>query len=211
MIRAISFLIICVISTATFYSCSDGGDGSGGQVAEEPQSCEVEFDCAPEDYCAEGECRDAACTGQSDCADGFFCKEGRCGAGCLTDEDCDGAQVCDEESNSCVPDESVGCSDDSDCQLFEECDETLEPPACVPRGSCETELHCIRYERHVNDGNRYVCGAEGECVEAPPCTQDGECRDGEICQDDECVPGCRSSDDCLLGETCSSDNVCVDA
>ncbi|MCA9540689.1 MAG: hypothetical protein KC620_17440 [Myxococcales bacterium] len=43
---------------------------------------------------------------------------------------------------------------------------------------------------------RGVCDANGDCVDASPCTTDVECLEGNICEEGACVAGCTSDESC---------------
>lgn len=199
-------------------SCETSDDCSGdAQCFEEvcrtasEEACQSDFNCEAWEYCGEGTCQFVSCTDDSQCVGLNICDagSGRCEPGCRPDADmCGDGEVCNEVTFQCEP---AGCQSAADCRDHEICDDSSSPSECVPDGTCDTDLHCTRYERYVEDGVDYICGEDSQCVPKPPCESDDACSEGEICEAGECRAGCRDNDGCLLGEYCNMDElICVE-
>ncbi|QDG50058.1 hypothetical protein FIV42_04690 [Persicimonas caeni] len=233
MKRYLLYFFASLALSAGVLACgpSDGGDGNNSsqscetnedcaegaqcwdsvcQTASE-DACESDFDCASYEYCAEGSCQLAGCSDDSECSGLNICdaSSGRCELGCRPGADmCADGEICNEATLKC--ESADACAGPSDCRDHEVCDDSASPTVCIPDGTCDTDLHCTRYERYVEDGVDYIC-QDNTCVEKPPCEGDDQCAQGEICEAGECRAGCRSNDDCLLGEYCNMDELrCVE-
>ncbi|TXD33937.1 hypothetical protein FRC98_19775 [Lujinxingia vulgaris] len=197
--------------------CSDGERcNNEGVCTAETFSCSTDFDCAFDEFCQEGVCAPAACESSESCGAGAVCDEGLCRAGCEPGRDaCGEGQVCNERTLLC---EDAGCTPTSCQPDIQRCDDSQEPSRCVFTGSCTNNTQCQAFGQQQSDGKDYICNTVlGECVERPPCQNDGDCRSNEICEtpgDGEpgvCREGCRANADCRDNEVCSLEqgSVCV--
>jgi Cys-rich repeat protein len=156
-----------------------------------------------EDYCVNVAAPIAApeCTADRHCASGFICEGQRCvrepsnrpGAGLC--EACDVNADCEERDALCLnltPDASVGYCGRS----------------CGANRDCPSGFECVGLQ-----------GASGsQCVPlsrtcsgtAPQCSDDLDCRAGEVCDLGTCVPECTENRHCAEGQICSTAGRCVD-
>ncbi len=200
-------------------SLQDCGDGmrcdESGVCSSEVKSCSSTLECAADEYCGAGTCQPAACSDDAACADGNICVFDTCREGCRPgDSTCGENETCNADTFMCEP---VGCTPTSCRSRLQRCDETQSPAVCVFTGACDSDYHCLAYGNQLDDGKNYICNvARGECVEKPPCTEDDDCRIGEICDENAegenvCRVGCRDNSECRIGELCAHDqgSVCV--
>ncbi len=158
------------------------------------------------------------CFGETDCAVGESCVAGFCGprqSGCTSDGDCSIGEIC--EAEAC----RVGCRLDDQCLREQSCDQGLlrcvDLPPCG--GPCPDDNFCdpatdTCQPRDVGCANDDACPdgqiCQGEdCVAG--CRQDGDCGGDQICRDDLCVPdmtGCQGDGDCDPGQICQA-QACV--
>jgi hypothetical protein len=221
-------------SCVTSADCPEGQRcGSNGQCTTETQSCTTSSDCAPDEFCqpADGVCQARACAEDTECGDGAVCAGEICRPGCRADADCGDGFRC-TSTNVC---EAEGCTTGS-CGDFQFCNEDLDPPTCEFNGDCdcgtppdgvsdqewcETQPGgnpvCAFYAQQEEFEAEYICSnAANECVEKPPCVDDRDCPENEICEPDGpagkkvCRPGCRDDDGCPPFSICveAAGNVC---
>lgn len=216
----------CQITTIT--ACNDG-DGCC------PSGCEgQDSDCAciPDDPCAARECGTAtnSCGDQVSCG---TCNEGTCSAagvceiptptstigdGCSFDGDCDGTEICLDESSTVFDGGycSHTCTSSSDCPAGSVCSDSGD---CLK--SCTTDADCPRSDylcTGFDDVPGDVCfvagvgtGAPGDaCTSVTDCTggTDGICFAGD--PGGYCSEVCSSNADCPFGSHCGSNGACFD-
>ncbi|HEY4121760.1 MAG TPA: hypothetical protein VGM56_28030 [Byssovorax sp.] len=146
--------------------------------------------------------------------------QGQCGK-CTQDADCDGpthaGPKCDVMTGACGP--ATGCTTDADCNADQWCNaEPMSTGACVaklPNGqhlpsdpmdvaTCTMAVGARVCSSGVCDTSDDTCGfANGD----GPCTNTGECRDGECDMSTmTCLaptPTCTTDADCPTGEYCA--------
>lgn len=177
-----------------------GGDqGPGGMGGTPPMRCIRDNQCPDDQYCA-------IPAGQN---------VGDCTDGCRTDDPatCDGEQVCDAMTRTCV---DPPCEDDDDCGAGEYCN---GDGACVDGCSLAGD-DCSEPD---GAGRAQVCDEETRaCVSIFPCCAQDTCTEGteaacadaggEVllgvasCQVDPCGPACESDDECQDGQYCNTDD-----
>ena len=162
--------------------------------------CESDGDCGGK-TCDRGRC--LMCDRDADCADNFVCDQDRqqCKASCLMDNDCFPSGFCDSERSHCVE-----CRDSLDCLDDETCNGgACENAVCNLNDSCQSS--CQNTQDCASIVGRSFCDtAAMNCVE---CLESSDCKDGEVCQDHQCQPGCGQDSDCAEGH-CNDDGLCVD-
>jgi hypothetical protein len=137
--------------------------------------CNENADCAAGCYCStDGYCEEAGfCDDASQCPDGWECDDRDSCVPPGTVEGCDVTgcenedEVCDEETNECVPVDQSFCQ----AELNAECGAA---PACALGSSAEIEDGCYTGE----------CIPNNECSDGAPCSQlvgEGTCGDREDC------------------------------
>ena len=142
------------------------------------ESCVVATDCAPEDEtCVDDYCR------RTD----IVCDNARCQHSCETSADCPGAELVDGTAQNlcaeatCWPRQGSPCEDDAGCH---EVDVMCPEGACLP---CTDDESC-------NDGQ--LCVGERCVVQVASCL------------DRRCRLHCDGDGDCLNGERCDEDGTC---
>ncbi len=197
--------------------CPDGAACIQGicVVRATPNECSTDAQCRPPStVCSGGTCVEGCST--TGCAPGERCdtNTGRCVpfSGCFSDADCSPPQTVCSESGDCVEgcvsagcpagfdcDEATGrcenlspeCAFDSDCDPPDMiCDawQGLCVPGCVSAG-CPGDLSCDE--------------STGRCFDDDiECFVDQDCDPGRICEEYECVEGCRTNGDCPSGKIC---------
>lgn len=79
-------------------------------------------------------------------------------------------------ATGCEPQIGDACDGEQDCPSAATCDRSVEDGLCTIRdcrpGTCPSEAVCIEYARH-----------EAFCMKS--CEDDGDCRDGHQCIDDD--------------------------
>ncbi len=152
---------------------------------------------------------DDGCQADIDCAEGLYCDQADgCVEGCRDGLECGEGQGCEvveidgDRRQRCV---SPSCTQDDDCQDAEYCGEgEFGRDICLAGcrfepDNCPGELRCNPILR--------------TCI-APACEGDGDCLDGQICDEAQepaaCRPGCRDDDGCQPGNSCDTDTLlCV--
>ncbi len=167
-------------------------DASTGQDSAQPVDASTGQDSATsQDASTTGDAGES-CQSDRQCDPGSICLNGHCVSGCRIDEDCPAdSPKCENGANP--PGTCVECLVGTDCQA--------PLNACV-NGSCTQTCNGV-------DGCAYptVCDdVQGLCVR---CITDDQCLSGNICVNNDCVPGCNSDQGCPDGQVCSND-VCVD-
>lgn len=159
-------------------------------------SC-VDGDACESDFCwsshdgSTGECTVFCQESDRDCADGQVCAEmtaglGACLAGCQSNLECDGRNVCQY---------AVDYDDDS---LYQYCDHQIgdgQPgDMCQESSECDTGL-CLTVATYEVTGDS--------------CSTDGDCDDGFECRCDPDEPGCASGDEqCVSVEPTDEESRC---
>jgi len=175
---------------ATGDASNDGGD-AGPSVPR----CEGDADCAsiPGAICAcDGTCVEVdtnPCNTDINCAPGNFC------------DPC--TKHCAELSQLCEPCTGLSaCADGGTCMPFSD-GGTYCGLACITDAGCPTGYTCT----DTGAADNQCLPKSGSCADLGLCENDGDCVDGEICNDvlKLCAPGC--SDD----NECPGDQVCVAA
>jgi len=137
---------------------------------------------------------------------------------CAVDEDCPGAQRCDQNASLCA--EADRCGVDVDCQGDRVCDGAVCHAPCLDDEDCGGGLtcelatgHCL--EPHVcrldgDCGGLRVCAPGGACFE-PECAVNADC--AGACVDRLCAAGppvrCSDEDDCPGPPVCAPLGACV--
>ena len=219
--------------TCSFVACSTDSDCDDGNSCNGVETCS-----AATGSCQSGQpvvCGDnAICdtpSGQCACAPAFHdVGDGCVPIGCTSDVDCDdgnacnGLELCDQDSATCVPGEPVACAGDTTCDPADgaclcddgqQADDTGACPAsgCTNDAACDDGLACNGAE---------TCDLEtGACLAGEAVTCDEE---NEVCgePDGACVcaigyrPGadgcvaivCSDDDDCQDGNVCNGREIC---
>ncbi len=166
-------LLLCVMFGSGCAPTSGGGDDAGaGSGPLDATRGEGDDAGLPPDATV-----GAGCESNEDCEGLTVCHQGRC-VECTGDPDCTEGYVC--EADRCVE----GCRDDPGCPAGQVC----EGGACVE--GCRDDTGCT-------EGT--LC-REGSCVEG--CREDAGCEAGRICRDGGCVEGCRDDTGCDAARIC---------
>jgi hypothetical protein len=172
---------------------SDCGAGSWlceSSVCKPSTACISDVTCkAANQVCISGVCQE--CGKSSDCGIGQTCEGGHCvtPVPCTSSKTCPG--VCDLATGQCV-----GCKSDSDCPVSSYCDSSK---TCVPDVCNATS--CV-------GSNVATCNGNGSGFVV------NSCDDGDLCTDDNCVPGagCAHTPNSVVcddGDACTSNDVCA--
>ncbi|MCB9525330.1 MAG: hypothetical protein H6702_18420 [Myxococcales bacterium] len=144
----------------------------------------------------------AGCQTDNDCEGPRRCVEGVCVA-CLADSDCVAGYLCTE--GECVE----GCRDSSTCPLGTTCNGALCQPGCDSDDRCAEGSVCVGQVCQACAALD-PCAPEGLPAGCPPvvepdcgCAQDGDCEAGQICEARACREGCRPGG-CGEGEQCDA-------
>ncbi|XP_022241756.1 fibrillin-1-like [Limulus polyphemus] len=145
------------------------------------------------------------CEKESDCNSGFVCENNLCISvvqECSLDTACAPGKIC--EDNKCV----VGCRRDSDCTFDKACinsqclDPCSVPNVCSRNTNCRPVVHrplCTCKPGFT--GQPYV-----SCQQVPvsrvQCDIDKDCDSGKICEDHQCIVGCRKDSNCPTNKAC---------
>ena len=116
------------------------------------------------------------CIGDFQCPRGQTCVLGACVTSCVKDSDCPVEQECFK--GQCI---DISCSTSSDCDdgLFCNGAETCFKPSKLLPGTCAAgTAPCV---------GEICVEADDECIE---CENDGDCAEGETCEDDVCEDPC---------------------
>ncbi len=145
---------------------------------------------------------DADCIDADSCLRGATCNNGTCGQAtpdhsvCDNGLFCDGSEICDADTGSCIASAPIDCDDGLPCTV-EICDEALDVCRVGGTASCDNGLFC--------DGQE-TCDANGECIAGTP----PRCDDGIACTRDSCSESAAAcihdADDAL----CDDGSVCTD-
>ena len=191
--------------------CEDGEHCKGGTCVTGDQSCNTFSDCALDEYCLDGSCALSSCEDNEGCGSGFVCLGLVCREGCRSDEECGDGQTC----SSAAVCETLGCTTGS-CPRFQSCDMNASPSSCEYNGDCESDAECVAFGAAVGDGEEYICSTgQQKCVIKPPCGEDSDCKNREICEPrmdgrKVCRSGCRDNGGCRAGQICDVNNLlCV--
>ncbi|MEL6184614.1 MAG: hypothetical protein AAFU79_08325 [Myxococcota bacterium] len=211
----------------TNQECSTGEICVGGSCIPEAEGCLSDFECAANEVCDlnSGACLPFAplsCADDAACPAGERCNtaEGICIPGnraCESDASCERiGQVCDLAAQRCAD-----CRSSSDCPAPASCIQG----ACVDSTvtSCRSDAECGAPEGICQDGrcgpacgrpgSPLRCGPDqicspstGRCTPAgAPCAIDVECgAPVQICEANQCVPGCASGGVCAEDEICNT-------
>ena len=152
---------------------------------EDPQSCQDDDDCDPDEVCAldepggEGECvtptddleDGEACTDSAQCESGL-CHDGICTSECTDDDECADDLVCggDADVDVCVP-----------------------PTLCTADGDCDPDDRCV-VDRN-GDVSLTCDDPVGPGEPGDECSDDDDCASG-LCLDGECSQPCDNPSDC---------------
>ncbi len=188
--------------------------------------CAVDGDCAPFQYCDEGQCEPGCRAG--DCGFEAHCdlQTRTCESGCVEQIDCGPGFSCQTDTGACIP----GCGSDADCPENQFCEildlEGQLQALCIP-ARCERDNDCLSFEycgadpflgldlcqvgcrpQEDNCTPRTSCDPDTRVCVPLPCNVDGDCVAGEICQEgafgNTCVVGCRNNNQCGNGQTCNN-------
>lgn len=119
------------------------------------------------------------CTRDLECVLGQICENSQCIGGCRRDNNC-------PEDQACI---------NGNCQ-----NPCLLPDACGQNSVCKPFQHRPRCECNTNfRGNPYVrCDA----ISDDYCETDLSCPLGKICENNQCIEGCRKDSNCKFEEAC---------
>lgn len=195
------------------------------------QGCRKDDQCIPSEACINGDCvnpcelanacgLNADCTTNAhkpvcSCHSGFIgdpqleCRPLQETRGCKSDNECGHRLIC--ENSKCV----IGCRDSQGCASDESCINRICQNPCSLYGVCGRNAICKPNSHtaictcpHGYKGNPNVL-----CTEAPPqCLKDSECVLGQICENTQCVSGCRHDNNCPEDRSCihgSCQNPCL--
>ncbi|MEC8023847.1 MAG: SUMF1/EgtB/PvdO family nonheme iron enzyme [Myxococcota bacterium] len=159
--------------------------------------CDDGDPCTVDDYCNAGSCQGGA---SAPCDDGNSCTIDYCAldTGCVSS-----------------PNDGIPCDDGNPCTAADTC----SSGACLPGGATSCD-----------DGNECTtdnCSSELGCTYGPvpigkACTDNDPCTSGDVCENEQCVPGslinCDDSNDCTADQCVSGsgctyqnvDGVCAD-
>ncbi|MBN2693044.1 hypothetical protein JXR93_00150 [bacterium] len=166
------------------YSCDVDGECK--------KSCNLDSDCGDGFKCdLNGICQVLTCETNSDCEEGKDCKNGACvERSCEQDSECISGFYC--KNNICT---SLG---DLDCRVSITGCEERGYVCNQATGRCEMRFDC---SSHNDCAEGYHCDLQnGVCVEnSAGCTTSDDCEDGEICENQVCIPynGCSTDSDCI--------------
>jgi hypothetical protein len=165
--------------------------------------CVLNEQCPAGQLCVQGLCRPereaTVCVGGACLATGQRCNRtnGVCeeDIGCLTDSDCDPAQLCNLPTNTCVP----RCTDETKDEICEAGQKCIDNRCtdCADNSDCPGDLIC--------DRDKLQCVADGSAR----CLSDRDCEVGFVCNEATgfCTPPpppCLSNEDCLSEERCDT-------
>ena len=202
-------------------------------------SCASDFDCSAGSVCVNGTCAQPAqpCFNDAECQAGEFCDFDT--AGRVACPDVNGDSICDEPTPaiegvchaiapaSCTSD--VDCAHGQLCQLTDQCVCTTEciddgMGGCLPCDCPANSGVCI--DIVITPCATVRCTADTTCQvdadglascvpNAPPCTSDVDCAQGQVCElIDQCVCTRECIDDgmggCLPCDCPPSSGVCID-
>ncbi|CAG2101907.1 unnamed protein product, partial [Medioppia subpectinata] len=199
--------------------CSFGYICESGNCIE---GCRHDDHCTPDETCYNRLCRNPceyanACGINADCSPNAHRPVCSCHSGfigdphvecrplqdvreCVLDIDCGNRLVC--ENSRCI----IGCRDSQGCGLEESCINGICQNPCSLYGGCGRNAVC----KPFNHTSICSCpsGLKGNpnvvCTEAPPqCLKDSECVLGQICENTQCISGCR------LDNNCHEDRACI--
>jgi hypothetical protein len=142
--------------------------------------------------------------------------------GCDDDGDCDdglgcnGIEICDVGTNSCLPgtpvvcDDGVGCTTDTCIDPAGTCQYAVVHATCEDGNPCTDDV-CDPVLDCQSTDNADPCDDGDACTTNDTCStgscQPGgplDCDDGTVCTDDSCDPiaGCEHADNCPAGQSC---------
>ncbi len=178
--------------------------------------CEVDADCADDEYCEEPVGQAATCepkkSGGNGCSNNGECISDKCTCGYCRPVDRNLGQSCYSGAEcvsnhcsaaTCLISGECRCNDDGDCDSNEWCKEPLAADnTCEPKGGycdpCGADHECL---------SSYVC-TSGSCIVEGSKTIGQSC-----CENAQCVTGQCGTNDVCVCETdsdCDSDEYCVE-
>ena len=141
------------------------------------------------------------------------CFEQRCNSPCVSDDDCNTNEICDDSTGHCSV---VRCDEDGMCPMWRwkpvpgtlGCQYDPCPRGSVIPGVCAFDKWCVEciVDGDCDDGQ--FCSLGARCLEYPQC--EVTCRNTtEICIDGKCQISCESDVDCLSGAgVCQVEGYC---
>lgn len=184
-----------------------GNAGQGGSAGSGEAGCsagEVDCPCLPGNTCTSGQCISGTCVD---------CSLGSLGCLCFSNKSCDAGLTC--KAGTCVtcPEQSQGCA----CGVGDSCDAGLAcangvcaPPSCTEGSkdcpcfasspACSGELYC--------DSNS-ICRACATDILGCPCSADGACTGGLVCDTGACRAA-RTCADLLQDGSCGEHQSCLE-
>lgn len=206
--------------------CTDDGDCDGFCNTDFPggycsNTCGSAADCPEGAACSRIGCLAGCTPGAGDCRRGYGCTTNPrfgnvCVPGCEDDDDCGDGEVCDPTrgfagGGECFSDSAnVGdaCESDRECPVGGLC--LAEEFQGWPAGSCIT-FGCDVPSNMGCEGDAVcIAAADGTPLCIDGCEEDGDCRDGYVCEGGTrfpdrayCQPGCTSDDACSDGRVCN--------
>jgi hypothetical protein len=162
-----------------------------------------------------GQCSAIECISNDDCVvDGLgsSCIAGACFSTCSGNDDCPSGQICNRQTQQCVP-APTDCSDDSQCPTGKVCDTDLarcvDPAPNNGENNGENNANNANNGANNGDNNGDNNGGPTNQPACSPCGGDGECGD----DDDRCTllgdgmsyctTGCATNADCPTGFECT--------
>ena len=185
------------------------------------EGCRNDDGCVPDKTCYNRQCMDPcsfnnACGSNTDCVPNSHrpvctCKTGFLGdphveckplkdvVECRKDSECGDKLICD--LNRCV----IGCRSNLACSSDEACINRLCQNPCGFFGVCGRNAECTtrNHTAQCNCPSNFRGNPNTVCTEAPPeCTKDSECLLGHICENSQCISGCRHDNNCPEQDAC---------
>jgi hypothetical protein len=219
-------LVLSILGISALGACSSSGGGGpladtqgGGDSVVTPDTA---ADGVAGDAAADGDGGPVtpACVADSDCAEpGATCTcRGVCVVlttkACQTTQNCGGTQWCNPCTRHCEPtlglcepcesvtvcDPGTGCvtATDGPCAEQGVCSAYASGGSfcgrgCISAAGCPVGYNCIAV---AGSSERQCVPKSGSCEDLGVCKNDGECPDGEKCEQGACAPGCVDDDEC---------------
>lgn len=154
--------------------------------------------CNDGDICDLSICRHS-CSNDAHCFDDEKCVNGLCNVICKSDDNCPNRQVCD--NFLCRP----GCRSDSECPSTDACINRKCINVCSSPSACGSNAICnpVNHAPWCTCPPKFTGNPRIEC-KSIDCVVDSDCPAKSICQNYNCIPGCRSNSACLPTESCIS-------
>jgi len=202
--------------------CTQDTDCSADAFCTDTGFCEVgcrdSSTCPSGEYCVSGVCQsgNSECSSKCDCEEGLVCQNNVCQdppSQCQNSADCGRgpgenceAFICNGFTNQCIEQSPEPCTTNADCTGRPGCDGGCgcnSEGQCIPLGECTPETQ----ETDCAEGE--ICNDNMECVPAPSCLNGGiQCAAGEVCNPETgiCEPAvnCTSNADCGPNEICNT-------